>query len=226
MRYQKSNDGAFPLVYVNLAMGEEIRIESGAMVYHNGQVELQGKMNSNGAGGVGGALKALGRSMTSGESFFQTTARGVTNNGYIALAPRGSGQIRELQIGQTQWCLNDGAFLACDPSVTYQMVRQSLGHAIFSGTGGLFVMHTQGTGQMLVSAYGDIQEIVLNGTVPLVVDNTHVVAWESTLNYQLEVASGMFGFTTGEGLVNRFQGVGRILIQTRSALSVYQPSSK
>lgn len=226
MRYQKSSDGAFSLVYVYLAAGEEIRIESGSMVYHNGQVELEGRMNSNGSAGVGGALKALGRSMTSGEGFFITTARGLTNNGYLALAPGKIGPVYELPIGQTQWYVNDGAFLACDATVSYNMVRQSLGRAAFSGTGGLFVMQTAGYGQMLVSGYGELQEIYLDGSVPFVVDNHHVVAWESTLQYQLQVASGSFGFKTGEGLVNQFHGVGKVLIQTRNASCFYTPTAK
>jgi uncharacterized protein (AIM24 family) len=59
MNYRLSNEGAFPLVLVTLNSGEEIRLESGAMVYHNGKINLEGKMNSNGSGGIGGLLKSL-----------------------------------------------------------------------------------------------------------------------------------------------------------------------
>ena len=57
---------------------------------------------------------------------------------------------------------------------------------------------------------------------PLVVDNEHVVAWEADLEYHIEVASGMFGFTTGEGLVNTFNGSGRVYIQTRNLANLAQ----
>ncbi|MGB4956135.1 MAG: AIM24 family protein, partial [Leptotrichiaceae bacterium] len=63
MNYKLSNDGAFPLVIVTLETGEEIKLESGAMVYHNGKVVLEGKMNSNGSTGFGGLLKAAARTM-------------------------------------------------------------------------------------------------------------------------------------------------------------------
>ena len=75
MNYKLSNEGAFPLVIVDLGNGEEIKTESGAMVYHNGKVLLEGKMNSNGSTGLGGLLKAAARSMVSGEGFFITTAK-------------------------------------------------------------------------------------------------------------------------------------------------------
>ena len=81
-------------------------------------------------------------------------------------------------------------------------------------------METTGTGSMLVSAYGDILELPVNNSSPLVVDNVHVVAWSSNLDYQIKVASGTFGFTTGEGLVNEFHGAGTVLIQTRNVQSL------
>lgn len=220
MNYVVTKSTVFPLVEVTLQQNEQIRLERGAMVYHNGDVNLEGKMNSNGTGGIGGLVKAIGRSVVSGESMFMTTATGLAPNAKIGLAPGTPGNIRELNIGAEHWRINDKAFLACDSTVTYNMKRQNIGKAIFGGTGGLFVMETAGTGTMLVSAYGDIIELNVDGSRPLVVDNTHVVAWSSSLNYNIRVASGTFGFTTGEGLVNEFNGTGTILIQTRNVQSL------
>ena len=59
MEYQLSSTSMAPLVEISLDNNEEIQIESGAMVYHNAAVKLEGKMNSNGKGGLGGALKLL-----------------------------------------------------------------------------------------------------------------------------------------------------------------------
>lgn len=220
MNYTLTQDTVFPLVEVELQQGEKIKLERGAMVYHNGDVSLEGKMNSNGATGIGGALKAIGRSMTSGESMFMTTATGMAPNAKLGLAPATPGKIIEIKLGSEQWRLNDKVFLACDANVQYEMRRQSVGKAIFGGTGGLFVMETTGTGTMLVSSYGDILEFRLDGTRPFVVDNTHVIAWSTTLSYELKIASGTFGFTTGEGLVNEFNGRGTVLIQTRNVQSL------
>ena len=86
MEYQLSSTSMAPLVEISLNNNEEIQIESGAMVYHNAAVKLEGKMNSNGKGGLGGALKALGRSITSGESFFITKASAIGKFRLLLLA--------------------------------------------------------------------------------------------------------------------------------------------
>lgn len=219
MNYSITQGTAFPLVKVSLQRGEEIQLERGAMVYHNGDVTLEGKMNSGGKG-LGGAIKALGRSVVSGESFFITRARGERDGAEIALAPGYPGAIRELKLGEQQWRIIDQAFLACDSGVSYEMKRQSFGKALMGGSGGFFVMQSKGTGSMLIASYGDIIELVMDGSSPLVVDNTHMVAWSTTLEYDIRVASGTFGFKTGEGLVNEFHGRGSVLIQTRNISSL------
>ncbi|MCD2255739.1 TIGR00266 family protein [Agrilactobacillus fermenti] len=217
MHYQITANQTFPVVEIYLTQNESIQIESGSMIYHNGQVALEGHMNSNGKKGMGGLLSALGRSVTSGESFFITTATGQTDQATLGIAPGNPGVIRalELEPGQ-QWRLNTSAYLAGDATTSYTMVRQNISGAFFGGTGGLFVMETKGYGTMLVSAYGDILEVELDGQQEYVVDNSHVVAWQESLNYNIEPASGFIGFKTGEGLVNHFSGRGKILIQTRS----------
>lgn len=37
MKYTIDKEGSFPLVYVELQRDEEVQMESGAMVYHNGK---------------------------------------------------------------------------------------------------------------------------------------------------------------------------------------------
>lgn len=112
--------------------------------------------------------------------------------------------------------MNTGAFLASEENVNYQMKRQKLSGALLGGTGGFFVMETTGSGQILVSAFGDVEKIELDGSAPVIIDNQHVIAWTSSLDYNIKVASGTFGFKTGEGVVNEFHGRGSVYIQTRN----------
>ena len=81
-------------------------------------------------------------------------------------------------------------------------------------------METDGEGDILVNAFGDLLEMEVTPERPLRIDNEHVVAWDSTLDYNIQAASGMIGFTTGEGLVNEFHGSGKVLIQTRNLHSL------
>lgn len=217
MNYELKGDSPFPVAVLHLNAGDSVQIESGSMIYHNEKVNLEGHMNTNGKKGFGGLMSAIGRKMTSGEGFFITTASSSEDGGELAIAPGNPGLIRELQLDDThQWRLNTGAFLAVDANAGYQMVRQKASNALLGSTGGLYIMETQGTGSMLISAYGDLLPIDLDGASDYVIDNSHVVAWSNTLDYDIDVDSGTFGFKTGEGLVNHFKGTGRVYVQTRN----------
>lgn len=225
MNFELTEGTAFPIAKIKLGKGEKIRIERGSMAYKQ-NVAIEGKMNGR------GFLKAAFRAMTSGESIFITEATGESNDSFIGIAPANVGKIERLSVGgNKQYLLNTGAYLASDSSVEYKMKSQKLSKAILGGTGGFFIMETFGTGDVLVSSFGDIVELEVSPDHPLVIDNEHVLAWESSLDYRIEIASGVFGFTTGEGLVNTFYGSGKVYIQTRSlqnlasALIRFMPTS-
>lgn len=218
MKYEMTGGTAYPLVKILLDNGETVKIERGSMAYKK-DVDIVGKLNSN-TKGFGALLGSIGRSLTSGESMFITEATGKSNNSEIGIAPASIGKIEKLTIGSSQYRLNTNAYLASDASVSYKMVRQNISKAFFGGTGGLFVMETQGVGDLLIASFGDIIELEVTPNLTLTVDNNHVLAWSSDLDYNIEIASGTFGFTTGEGLVNTFRGSGKVLIQTRNIESL------
>ena len=187
MDYKIKGDSDCPIVEINLQNNETVKIERGSMAYMS-NVVIEGKMNSN-KKGIGGVLGALGRSITSGESMFITEATGTSHDGLLGIAPSIPGKIVCLEVTPAcHYYLNNGAFLACDNTVSYEMKTQSVGKALFGGTGGFFVMHTSGQGD--------------------------------SLDYEIKIASGTFGFTTGEGLVNEFHGNGKVYIQSRNLHSL------
>ena len=221
MKYKTIGDSDNPIVNIHLDKNEQVKIERGSMVYLQ-DVEIQGQTNSK-SKGIGGFLSATGRSLVSGESVFITYATGKRDESLIGIAPSIPGKITCLKIGgNKQYRLNTGAFLACDASVNYVMKSQNIGKAVFAGTGGLFVMETEGEGDMLINAFGDLMELEVTPDSPITIDNTHVVAWDAALDYKLRIASGTIGFTTGEGIVNEFHGSGKILIQTRNIRDLAQ----
>ena len=219
MKYTIIGDCDCPLVQIDLQQNETVKIERGCMAFIS-NVYLEGRMNSS-KKGFGGVLGAIGRSLTSGESMFMTQATGESNDSYIGIAPSIPGKIQCLKVGgDKQFRLNTGAFLACDESVGYTMKKQNVGKALFGGTGGFFVMETQGEGDILVNAFGDLITLKITPDHPITIDNEHVVAWDASLQYDIRVASGTFGFKTGEGLVNDFHGEGEVIIQTRNLHSL------
>lgn len=219
MVYQILGNSGNPIVEMKLDRGEMVKIERGSMAYMNG-IDLKGKLNSH-----GGLLGAIGRSIAGGESMFITEATAVQDNAVLGIAPPIPGQIARLDVGKDQYRLNTGAFLACSPSVSYNIKAQKLGRAIFGHTGGLFVMETSGEGDVFINAFGSLMEIEVALDRPVTVDNEHVVAWDRSLDYSIEIASGTFGFMTGEGLVNRFTGSGKVIIQTRNIPNLGQAVS-
>ncbi|MDR2833144.1 MAG: TIGR00266 family protein, partial [Streptococcaceae bacterium] len=213
MRYELDKNDAFPSVKINMNQGETMRIQSGSMVYRQGGVELSAKLNK---GSGGGLFSAVARSVTSGESMFLTEVSAPSAPGIVVISPELPGQIVELEVGAEQYCLNDKAFLAMDDTVNYQMVRQKLSKAVFSGQGGLFVMETTGQGTILINAFGSLDKIELDGTQEITIDNNHVIAWDRTLDFNIHFeGKGFFSsIGTGEGLVNTFRGRGTIYLQT------------
>ncbi len=206
------SNGFAPMAKISLNRNEEVKIERGSMVYHTDEVTIEGNLKERGS-----LLKSIGKSMLSGESIFLTTAKSSKDDGVVAIAPSMYGSIEKLKNGETSWVLGDGAFLACDNTIDYTVTRQNknLGASLFGGTGGFFNMICKGHGDLLISSYGAIQKVEITNDKPFHVDNGHALAWSSTLNYDLQIASGSFGFKSGEGFKIVFRGNGTLYISTR-----------
>ena len=230
MKYKIDSNMQFPLVEIALETGESAHIQQGSMVYHTPSVSLNTRVNGRGSG-LGKMIGALGRAMTSGESFFITEAVSSGQDGLLALAPSMPGQVIALELGEQQYRLNDGAFLAMDGSANYKMERQSVGRAFFGGQGGFFVMTTEGQGTLLANSFGSIKKIELVNQ-EMTIDNAHVVVWSRDLDYDIHLENGFLqSIGTGEGVVNTFRGTGEIYVQSlnvetfANVLKPYFPTS-
>jgi hypothetical protein len=93
-----------------------------------------------------------------------------------------------------------------------------VGIAVFPG---LFVLEATATGpgqQVVIGAFGGIEEMEVDGSI--VIDNGHLVAWDSSLQLDLRKASSSWigSFLSGEGKVFHINGKGRVWIQTRQPI--------
>lgn len=207
-----------PFLHVAMQRGESIYCESDAMVTMDAALDLKGKMK----GGLGSALM---RTLANGESFFQQQIEAVRGDGSCLLAPTLPGAVKVLDVGQRQYLLGDGAFVAASSGVELKVRSQSVGNALFAQSGGLFITETAGSGQVAVSGFGAMQIVEVESGKDLVIDNAHVVAWDSTLRYEVSITTGKSGGflgnlvnsqTSGEGLVLRFAGSGKVLVCSRN----------
>lgn len=214
-----------PFLHVALQKGEKIFCEAGAMVMMESTLELKGKLN----GGVG---RALLQHFANGESFFRQHIEALHGAGDCLLSASLPGGMQILDVGSTQYFLNDGAFVAATEQVDLRVRTQALGNALFAQSGGFFVMETAGKGQVVVAGLGAIYSLEVEVGKDLIIDNAHVVCWDNRLQYQISVTTsqnrgglgGMLGnlvnsFTSGEGVVLRFSGTGKVYICSRNPAS-------
>ena len=96
-----------------------------------------------------------------------------------------------------------------------QLSLKWAGLASFIGGEGLFKLKLTGTGRVWYGCYGALLEKEVDGEV--IVDSSHLVAYRDGIRLKVQLSGGIFSsFFSGEGLVTRVEGKGRIVIQTRS----------
>jgi uncharacterized protein (TIGR00266 family) len=207
-----------PFLHVSMKHGETIYCESGAMVMMESTLDLKGKMR----GGLGSALM---RTFANGESFFQQHIEAARGDGDCLLAPALPGAMQVVDCGTNQYIISDGAFVAASAGVDLRVRTQSLGNALFAGSGGFFVTETTGGGQVVVSGFGSMSMLEVEPGKDVIIDNAHVVCWDSTLRYEVSITTGQSsGFlgnlinsqTSGEGIVLRFSGRGKVYVCSRN----------
>ncbi len=214
MRYELLDKPDFGMVKVYLEQpGEQMVVEASSMVARTDGMEMKTNMST----GLGSALK---RKMLGGESLFQNTFTATQPNQVLWLAPAAEGDVINLDMdGAHEVFLNSGAFLAAPPTVTLD-TKWGGAKGFFSGTG-FFLLKASGTGPLFFNAYGGIHAVDV-GPAGYIVDTSHIVGFTAGLSYNVErVSGGMKSlFLSGEGLVCRFQGQGRLWVSTRNALSL------
>jgi uncharacterized protein (TIGR00266 family) len=168
----------------------------------------------------GGLLRGLGR-MMSGESFFFQTLAALRGAGEVLLAHEIPGELFALELdGRTNYILQKDGFFAGTSGVEITTKMQNLMKGLFSGEG-FFIIKASGQGTLVLSTYGAIHPIDLADGQEIIIDNSHLVAWPDGMDYKIQKASSgwISSVTSGEGLVCRFRGPGRVYIQTRNPAS-------
>ncbi len=212
MKYKYSIDHspAYAALRMNLAANQSITVEAGAMAAMDTNITMKSKMR-------GGILKSVGR-MLGGESLFLSEFTAQNKSGELLISPGVPGDVCHYNIASGRSLfLQSSGFVACDPSLELDTKFQGF-KGFFSGES-LFLVKVSGDGDVWFSSYGAIVEIPVNGSY--LVDTGYVVAFEDSLNYNVELLGGLSrkGLKTaifgGDGLVCRFSGQGRLWIQTR-----------
>lgn len=198
---------SYSLAVVKLTANERIRTDSGAMVSHSADVEVETKAE-------GGFLKSLGRAVLGGESFFQNFWKAGPQGGEVTLAPDLPGDVEMITMTGAAMMVQSGSYLASEAGIELSTKFSS---KAFKAGEGVSMLECTGSGKLLVSSYGAIFEKTLVAGEKYIVDTSHVVAFESSMNVEVKSVGGIKStLLSGEGLVVELSGPGRIYIQTRS----------
>jgi uncharacterized protein (TIGR00266 family) len=198
---------SYALGIVDLAANETVKAETGAMVSMSSNIQVQ-------SGLQGGLLKSAMRKVLGGESFFVNTFTAAGGPGQVTFAPSLPGDINPVAI-RGELFVQSGSFLAGESGIDID--TKWGGATSFFSSEGLFLLHLKGTGQALLSSFGAIHKITLDGNRGMIIDTGHVVAFEPTVQWRVKKVSGLFtSLISGEGLVCEFTGKGDVWLQTRS----------
>jgi len=198
-------------VEVELDPRETVRAEAGAMLYMEDGIEMQTSTD-------GGVFKGIKRMFT-GESFFITS---FMNNGYgkkhVAFAAPYPGKIIPLNLGKmgNQFICQKDAFLCAAQGIEIEIeFTRRLGAGIFGGEG-FILQRLTGNGLAFIHAGGTIMKRILGPGEKLKVDTGCLVAFETSVDYDIKFIGGfknsLFG---GEGLFfAQLTGPGIVYLQS------------
>lgn len=209
------------------APGESIYTQSGGMTWMSDGVE----MATNAKGGL---MKGFGR-MLAGESLFMATYTARRPGATIAFASTVPGDLLAVDVGEQGGLIcQKGAFLCAQESVRLDITFTKKMSSGFFGGEGFILQSLSGSGLAFLEIDGDMVERTLAPGEVLKVDTGNVVAFEPTVDYEIETVKGfgniLFG---GEGLfLTRLTGPGKVIMQTQNIaefagrIARFVPSSK
>ncbi len=199
------------LVEVELDPGEGVRAEVGTMTYMEDGIEMQTNTG-------GGLFKGFKRMLT-GESFFITTfMNNAREKRHVAFAAPYPGKIVAFDLDRFQGevlCQKDSFLCAARGTDIDVAFTKKLGAGLFGGEG-FILQRLTGDGMVFVHAGGTVIEKDLAAGERLRVDTGCIVAFESSVDYDIRFVGGfknaLFG---GEGLfLATLSGPGKVYLQS------------
>lgn len=207
MKYEIRYKPAFACLFVTLEPGEQVTAEAGSMVSMDGGITMKTVFS-------GGFLPAIMRSMFGGESLFVNIYRNTSNKRQTVILTQSMvGDIHRIDLSQGPICFQPGAYIAHTPGA--KMGVRWAGFASWFAGEGLFKLQFTGQGRVFYGCYGGIMEKKIAGEY--IVDNSHLVAYTPGIKMKIRMSGGLLGsLTSGEGLVNKLSGRGKVYLQSRS----------
>ena len=191
----------FAFLTVTIPGGQTLKVEASAMATMDTNIAMKTKFKGG-----------FGRFLT-GESLFINEFTAEHADGELSIAPSAPGDMAHVYLDNETIFLQNSAYVASSMNIEIESKWQGLVKGFFSGEN-MFLIKCSGTGDLWFNSYGGI--IAQNVKGEFVVDTGHIVAFTEGLEYTVSTVGGYKSlFFSGEGLICRFRGQGKIWIQTR-----------
>ena len=209
-------------VVITLDPGEAAVADAGAMLYMQDGIEMGTQLSMKQGSGIFGKLFEAGKRMLTGESFFITMfANQGPRRADVAFSAPYPGKVVPLELsdfGGELICQKDSFLCAARGIEVNIAFTKRIGAGLFGGEGFILqrLSSPTGRGMAFVHAGGTVIEEELAPGQTLRVDTGCLVAFEKTVDYDIQMVPGvrnkLFG---GEGLFFvRLQGPGRVWLQS------------
>lgn len=188
--------------------GRTFTLSAGSMQWMVGDV----KMGS----GVKGIGDFLGKALSAKVSKESTIKPEYSGSGMVMLEPSYRYILLENVEKWNGLVLDDGLFLACESRIKQKIVARSNFSSAVLGNEGLFNLCLEGQGIAVLESPVPREELIefeLDNDV-VKIDGNMAIAWSNTLKFTVEKSgkSLLGSALSGEGLVNVYQGSGKILM--------------
>ncbi|MBO7374484.1 MAG: TIGR00266 family protein [Lachnospiraceae bacterium] len=199
----------FPVVICNLASGESVKCQAGAMAWMTENMEMKTQ-----SGGLG---KMFGKALT-GEALFENIYTANNGDGMIAFTTGVPGKILDVQLsGGKTMVAQKKSFLASSTTIEMETTFQKKFGAGLLGGEGFVMQKFSGEGDLFLEIDGAIVEYDLQPGQVMIVDTGSLACMEGTVQMDVVSVKGGLGnkLVGGEGFFNtKLTGPGKIWLQT------------
>lgn len=197
-------------IIATLRGDKTIITQAGAMQWMIGNVKA--------TTGVKGAGDLFGKMIKGAVTKESAVKPEYTGQGYLVLEPTYKYLILQdvEEWGPQGMTIEDGMFLACEGTVNRNMVSRTNLSSALAGGEGLFNLSLAGQGIACLESNVPLSELIeveLNNE-ELKIDGNLAVCWSTSLQFTVERSTkSLIGSAiSGEGLVNVYRGVGKVLM--------------
>jgi uncharacterized protein (TIGR00266 family) len=203
-----------PVLNVTLQQGESIIAEGEDVSWLSPGFDLN-TSTSHGSGGQGGFMSGLKRVLGGGQLFL-TEYSAPASGGFVALAARLPGTIRELTIDPgDNFMVLSGSYMASTPDVQVSVgLQKKLGAGIFGGAGVVF-QKLSGNGTSWVQLAGEVTEYELQAGQSILVHPGHLALFRAEMTMEFATMKGVRNKLFGDSMfLAQLHGPGHVWLQS------------